>query len=106
MRVGEVGKIINLATGFNLSGASTLSIVLSKPSGTTVTKTGVSVTAPAVSDTTTTPPLVANEYFQYTTEAGDIDESGNWGICGVYEDSTPKKFYTAEAQFSVDESCE
>lgn len=106
MRVGEIGKIINLATGFDLSGASTLSVVLTPPSGVKKTKTGSSVTAPAVSDPSTSPPLVADEYFQYTTEAGDIDESGVWGICGVYEDATPKKFYTDGAKFNVDESCE
>ena len=106
MRVGEIGKIINLTTGFDLSGASVLSVILTKPSGVTVTKTGASVLAPSVSDPATNPPLVSDEYFQYTTEAADIDEAGLWSICGVYEDATPKKFFTDDAKFNVDESCE
>lgn len=100
MRVGEIGKVQNLITGFNLSGATVLSVILTRPDGTTITKTGSCVTAP----NTEAPPLVANQYIRYTTEAGDIDVDGTWQICGVYEDATPKKYYSDDATFEVSPS--
>ncbi len=101
MRVGEIGKIINLITTFDLTGASVLSVVLKKPNGEEVTKTGSSVTAPAENNEATG--LISGQYIQYTTEAGDIDIDGDWQIYGVYEDTTPKKYFSDNAAFSVSE---
>lgn len=97
IKVGEIGKVINLITGYDMSSATTVSVVLTKPDGTTTTKTGSSV----VVGTTTSGNLIANEYFEYTTEASDIDQAGTWGIYGIYEDGTPKKFLSTEADFIV-----
>jgi len=103
LHVGEVGKKINLVTGFDLSGADgapPLSVVGIRPDGTTAF-TSTAVTAPAVSDATTTPPLVANEYFQYTTAAGEIDIKGKWQFFGIYKDVTPKEFISNRAFIDV-----
>lgn len=106
MKGGEIGKVINLITNFDLSGAGTLSIILTPPGGTAITKTGSCVTAP----NTEAPPLVANQHIRYTTEAGDIENNTNleqtWEICGLYEDSTPKKYYSDSATFVVSPSPE
>jgi hypothetical protein len=103
LHVGEIGKKINLVTGFNLSGANgapPLSVVGIRPDGTTAF-TSTDVTAPAVSDPTTTPPLVSEEYFQYTTASGDIDVKGKWQFFGIYKDTTPKEFISNRAFIDV-----
>jgi hypothetical protein len=103
LHVTEVGKVINLVTGFDLSGADgspPLQVVGIRPDGTTAF-TSTNVTAPAVSDPTTTPPLVANEYFQYTTQASDIDVEGKWQFYGIYQDTTPKLYISNRAFIDV-----
>ena len=99
MRVGECGKIITCATGYDMSGNSELTLVFTKPDNTTLTvTTATGVTAPAVALGS----LSASEYFSYTTAAGDIDQAGTWTVQGTYDDATPKTFISDIATFTVD----
>jgi len=108
IRKGQIGIVFRIATGFNMSGSTALSITFTDPDGAQVTKTNPDVTAPAV-------PLVndpdlgdvnASEYFQYTNTIDDYDQAGDWTACGIYTDGTPKVFPTAPVPFTVLEGCE
>jgi hypothetical protein len=106
LRVGDIGKIFRLATGFDMSGFTALQITFTKTDGTLLTVTDPEVTAPA--SPVTDPDLGslnASEYMQYTTVSGDIDQAGSWTACGVYTDGTPKVFSSSTAAFTVLEGC-
>lgn len=111
---GEKGRPIRLSTGgFDMSGSTGLTLILTKPDGTTLTKTEASanpVTAPAaaltVADDPDIGPQSASTYFEFTSVVADFDQPGIWTICGVYADAT--KIYHTEApakEFTVLEAC-
>lgn len=107
LKVGEIGKIINVNAGFDLSGNTDLEIKFTKPDLTTLTvnKAG-GVSAPAVSYTGVdvngnTVTYNANEYWSYATASGNIDQSGAWKLNGRYVDATPKDFCGDTANFTV-----
>lgn len=101
LKEGDVGKIIQLDANFNLSGNTDLQLVFTKPSGAIVIKTSADgITAPAIAGVS----ALANEYWEYPTEAGLLDESGDgWKVHGVYIDGTPKNFCGDTVIFPVDE---
>jgi len=63
MFVGDVGTVIKLNAGTDISSASTKKIRAKKPGGTLVEWTAA---------------LEGTDYLTYTTQASDIDESGIW----------------------------
>jgi len=67
MIIGDIGSLIELDTGEDLSTGSNAKIKYKKPSGVTGEWTGV------IDDTKIT----------YTTIAGDIDEAGTWSFQGL-----------------------
>lgn len=99
--VGEVGRKFRVSTGgFDMSSSTGLTLILTKPDGTKLTKTELStnpVTAPAVA-LVNDPDLgsqAASTYFEFTSVAADFDQSGEtWTACGIYTDATPKVFHT------------
>ena len=93
-RVGEFGKPIYLATGFDMSGNSALTVVFTKPDGSMLQK-------PATAPNVAIGSMPANTYFEVTPEDGDIDQSGGWAAYGIYEDSTPRKLISETVQFTV-----
>ena len=107
INVSDVGKVILVNAGYDLSGNSELSLVFLKPDGTTkVTKTtadGVSAPTTAASVTVDGEAVsfAANEYFSYVVEAGLFDTSGAWKVQGIYADATPKNLAGDFAEFSV-----
>jgi len=107
IRVGDIGRIIAINANFDLSGQTELRMVFKKPGGTVVEKlTADGVSAPAtpltidvdgVSNT-----FLANEYWQYATESGLLDESGaTWTVHGEYVDGTPKDLSGDVSVFTV-----
>lgn len=107
IRENEVGKLLVVNAGFDLSGNTELRVVLETPDETVITKlTADGVTAPAVPWTglvdgvETT--FLANEYWQYPTEAGVMTPDGaGWKIHGEYVDGTPKDFCGDTSTFTV-----
>lgn len=72
-RIGDVGAILevtltNKGTVVDLTGNSVLEIILKKPDGTKLTKTGVLSGLPTAG------------VIKYTTVAGDLNQSGEWKI--------------------------
>ena len=104
IKVGEVGKVININANYDLSGNTDLEMVFTKPDGTTLTvnKAG-GVSAPAVdyTDPDTGTVFDANEYWSYATASGNIDQAGVWKVHGRYIDGTPKEFCGDAASFTV-----
>lgn len=104
--IGEVGKLFDLGTGFDLSSNTELELNFTQPDGTkfTLTKTAGRVSAPASISAEGFP---ANTYFQITTIAADFLEAGTtWQVCGIYSDATPKVFHGQDAIFTVGEACD
>ena len=106
VKVAEVGKTVNLATGLDLSSSTSMTITTTSPSGVSGTIATGRITAPAplvVDPILGT--LAANTYMQFTTEATDFTESGTWTVCGTYTDATPKVFFGDDATFTVGDKC-
>lgn len=111
IKVGEIGRDIYVGTSFDLSANTELTIKFTSPSGTIiVTKTSADgVTAPAV-DSPALPGVgvfPANTYMLYTTQAGDFDSGGvgDWTVCTVYDDATPKKYFGDDTTLTIEEAC-
>jgi hypothetical protein len=115
MKKGSIGVPLRIATGFDMSGSTSLTMILTKPDGTQLTKTSGAgeVSAPAVA-LTNDPDLgnvAASTYFEYTNAVddydvvGDIADANAWTVCGIYNDATPKVYPTAPVPFTVLEGC-
>lgn len=103
MNATEFGTAIRVGVGYDISGFSTLSLVFTKPSGATLTVTDSS--SPAVSaPSSAASDFLANQYFEYTTADGDIDEAGTWEVCAIYVDGQ-KKLVSDKAKFYVAPAC-
>lgn len=80
LTVGEVGKIIRIATGFDLSSFTELTVVFTKPDLTTSTKTqtGGEITLGTGNVTDADlGALLANQYVEYVIEVGFLDQAGD-----------------------------
>lgn len=106
VRQDDIGRIFAINAKFDLSGNTELRMVFKKPDGTVVEKlTADGVTAPAVDLTIcvdgTDETFLANEYWQYSSEAGLLDTTGVWTIHGEYVDATPKDLSGDVSNFTV-----
>lgn len=103
LKVGEFGKIIRVDTNFDLSANTELTLVFTKPDGSTLTKVKTDgVSAPGI--TVTDPDGVeftANEYMEYDFASGDLDQAGRWFVRAEYDDATPKNFIGDTVEFTV-----
>ena len=106
VRQDDVGKVFVINANYNMTGNTELRMVFKKSDNTVVEKlTADGVTAPAVDITVcvgdTEETFLANEYFQYSSEAGLLDITGQWQIHGEYVDLTPKDLSGAVSNFTV-----
>jgi len=110
---GEVGRAFRLTTGgYDMSSSTGLTVILTKPDGTKLTKTEASsnpVTAPAI-ELINDPDVgsqAASTYFEFTSVALDFDQAGTWKACGIYSDASPKIYHTepSEETFEVGDPC-
>ena len=103
LKVGEYGKTIRVDSDFDLTANTELTLVFTKPDGTTLTKVKADgVSAPGVDVTSPAGELfAANEYFEYDFASGDLDQAGRWFVRGEYDDATPKIFIGDTVEFTV-----
>lgn len=108
VKENEIGKLLVVNAGFDLTGNTELRVVLVKPDGTTViTKLSADgVVAPAVDIEVEVNKVkktfLAGQYWQYPSEAGVLTPSGvGWKIHGEYVDGTPKDFAGDVSTFTV-----
>jgi len=90
LTIGEVGKTIRVAAGFDMSSNTGLTLTFTLPDGTTVSKTtadgvalGAGVTDPDLGV------LAANEYVEYEVESAFLNQSGAWKVYLTYTNTTP-----------------
>ena len=99
IKVGSIGVPLRIATGFDMSGSTSLTMEITKPDGTVLTKTSGAgeVSAPAVTLPLTDPDLpgaLASTYFEYINAVDDYTETGlatdtnPWKVCGIYVDGS------------------
>ena len=101
---GEIGRQIYLAAYFDLSDNTSLVLEARSPSGETKTLTPVS--APAIdSPVTELGILPANTYGLYVTTGDEFDVVGDWELTLVYEDATPKKYFSDCGILSIEGKC-
>jgi len=84
----EVGRVISVSVGIDLTGATIKKILVLKPNGQKPEWTGV-VTGSAVEGV-----------FSYTTVAGDLNCAGVWKV-QAYVENSGKKVYGQTATFTV-----
>jgi len=110
LKVGESGKIFRVASGFDMSSNTELTLTFYVPStpASTVLKTtadgvvlGAGVTDPDLGV------LAANEYVEYDIEAGVLADDGEWKVTLTYENTAanPDDVFIGNcASFTVDEA--
>ena len=106
--VEETGRTFRANAGFVMTSNTELSLLFTKPGGTTVTKTssdGVVLGTVAVTDDDLGA-LTANEYVEYPIESGLIttSDAGQWAVQVLYTNtgaSPDDSLYGAIAYFTV-----
>jgi len=114
LKVGSIGTPLRIATGFDMSGFTTLTMIITKPDGTKLTKTSGAgeVTAPATPlvDDPDLGNVAASTYFEYVNAVNDYDVAGNkadtnpWETCGTYVDGS-QTLPVSPVPFTVLEGC-
>lgn len=107
LKVGETGKTIRVASGFDMSSNTelTLTFYLPDDSATVVTKTtadGVTLGAGVTDETLGA--LNANEYVDYEVESGLLTVAGTWKVTLTYTNTsaTPDDVFIGDcASFTV-----
>jgi len=88
LKATEVGKLVVLATSFDMSSEDSLEILIYDSQDTlitTVTDSRISIVASTlVTDLGT---LAANEYMQFNTLATDFPLADTYTMCGAYANS-------------------
>lgn len=105
MNVGEYGLALNINTNFVLTGFTSLTLDFTRPDGTTFTRTGGLVTAPAVDYVTTdgNGTFLANKYAKYTIAVGDLTVPGPYSVRLSRLDASPMLLKSDPASFTVNE---
>jgi len=112
LTVGETGRIIRANAGRSLVDNTELTLTFIKPDLSVVTKTkasnGVVVGTVDVTDEDLGE-LTANEYVEYPTETGFLDQDGKtWTICLSYDKTTespPHHWDSVPYEFEVLKAC-
>ena len=91
MNVNEWGVELLFSTGFDMSAFTAISMIFTKPDGTTLTVTNPGTTALIVGTAdavTTLGTFLAHKYLQYTFQNGDVNQAGSWSVRVTYTDAT------------------
>jgi hypothetical protein len=105
IKAAEVGKVIRYFTNYDMSAKTSLEIHIIGPEGTvTVDNSRISLSATPINDPDIGV-MDANTYMIFSTEATDFPVAGEYTICGVYNDATPRTYYGDKARIMVEEGC-
>lgn len=97
INVGEYGQNLNLNVNFDISGASALSLSITKPDGAAFAAVPVAGVVDLVTEHGTFP---ANKYAVYKFQPGDLSEPGEYLVRLTYTDGT-KRLISEPTSFSV-----
>lgn len=114
LSVGETGRLIRVSgVGFDMSANTELILVFTKPDCSQVSKTksGGEVNLGLVDvDDDDLGPLLANQYVEYITEVGFLDQYGTpWKVCLTFinTNTTPtQNFEGVKTSFPVLKACD
>jgi hypothetical protein len=109
VKIGEIGKLIYVGTGFDMSANTELGIKFVSPDE-TIEFTRLSadgVTAPAVPSPSlpTIGILAANEYLLYSTQALDFAVAGDWCVNAEYTEGATKFYIGDNGTLTVSDVC-
>lgn len=74
----EVGKYLRINTRYDLSGATALELTVTRPDGSSFTRNNPALTVGTVDVTVDGVTLLANQYVNYQTQAGDLPDYGHY----------------------------
>ena len=100
MNVGEYGKPIVGFFGVDVSSADTLQMILTKPDGTSSTKTATAGDYTRV--LTDGSSYAAGFWGFYLTQTGDIDVAGRWSVQAVATWTATKVLKSEQVPFWVE----
>ncbi len=98
MNVGEYGIAFNLDLNYDISAATTLSLTITRPDGTTFN--GVP-TVGAVDLSTPGGVFPAHQYAVYVFAPGDLTVQGQYSARLTYTDASPKRLISPPVAFTV-----
>lgn len=98
MNVGEYGLVLNLNVNFDISAATSLQLVITRPDNTTIT--GVPTVGAVDLVTPDQGTFAAHKYCTYTFVAGDLSQAGDYIARLTYNDST-KRLISDPTSFNV-----
>jgi len=104
MNVGEYGIAFNLNVSYNISAFTTLTLNITRPDATTISRTGADVTAPATPLVTSLGTFAANEYAKYYFKSGDLSQAGQYTVRLVFDNAAavpPLHLVSDIASFTV-----
>ena len=106
IKAEEVGRVVNVATTFDLTGATYLAVRLHGPNNIAVLVESPRTSAPPTDYIDPVLGLLpGGTYIQFVTMATDFPEGGDWTACAIYQDATPKEFYGQDYSFFVQDGC-
>ena len=98
MNVGEYGLDFNLNVNYDISAATALQLVITRPDGTQIT--GVPTVGPVPLVTSDQGTFAANKYCTYRFQNGDLNQAGDYLARLTYTDST-KRLISDSTSFTV-----
>lgn len=108
MNVGEYGLSFDLYVQFDISAFTTLSLTVTRPDGTSFTRTGGLVTAPGTDVQTSMGRFPAHQYAHYIVQNGDLNQAGQYQARLTYDDAAGQHLISSETvppagKFTVDQ---
>lgn len=100
MNVGEYGIALNLNVSYGIAGFTTLSLAITRPDGTIITRTNPTVTVGSTPLVTEFGTFAANQYSVYLIQAGDLTVQGEYTARLTYTDNT-KRLISGITSFTV-----
>lgn len=101
MHNGEHGVVFRMNVDYDISGYDSLSLVFTKPSTGTLTKTARDLTVGASDVETDLGTFSTSQYIEYTFADGEVDEAGNWTAQLTYTKRRGVKLIGDKARFLV-----
>lgn len=99
INAGEYGLALNLNVNYDLSNATSLQILFTRPDDTTFT--GVPVMQSTSLSTSDQGVFSAKQYAKYTFLPGDLTIPGAYRVRLVYTDNAPKRLVSDITSFDV-----
>lgn len=107
MNVGEFGLPFDFYVQFDISAQTALHLTITRPDGTSFTRTNPDVTVGATDVQAVTGRFPAKQYAHYIVQNGDLNQAGQYQARLTYDDATGLHLISSETippagKFTVD----